>query len=119
MFIRQEGKWFLYPKKVTYTQQGKEYIRWATPSKEWWENFASEWEHTTILKFEDIILTDEQLARFEEIKNMPEDFPNVYEKYVLDGVFNTEELPSTHPFQLLRINKNSLDLWDVLLFGGA
>ena len=119
MFIRQEGKWFLHTQKVKYTQRGKEYVRWATPSKEWWEDFANKWEHTTIVNFEDVILTDEQLERFEEIKNMPEDFPNVYEKYVLDGVFNTEELPSTHPFQMLRINKNNLDLWDVLLFGGV
>jgi len=105
MFIRQEGKWFLHPQKVKYTQQGKEYVRWATPSKEWWENFASKWEYATIINFEEVVLTDAQLARFEEIKNMPEDFPNVYEKYVLDGVFNTEGLPSTHPFQILRIDK--------------
>ena len=119
MLLRQEGKWVLYPHKVKYTQIGKEYERWATPSKEWWEDLAGKWEHIEITSFEAITLTDEQLTRFEEIKDMPEDFPDVYEKYVLNGEFDMEEVPKTHPFQSLRISKDNLDIWDVLLFGGA
>jgi hypothetical protein len=110
MLTKKGSQFQLYPHKVKYTQHGKEQEQWATPSKEWWVEFTNKWEHTQIIEFTEVTLTDEQLARFEEIKNMPEDFTSVYMDYVLDGTFPNEEFPKTHPFMMIKAQKENEQL---------
>ncbi len=106
MLIKDGDCFRLYPWKVRYRQHGQEIEQWALPSKEWWTDFADRWEHTEILEFIEVELTEEQLARFEEIKDMPEDFMEMYIEYILTGnISNEVELPTNHPFQIIKLRK--------------
>ena len=109
MLKRIGGGYQLYPTKVRYIQHGEEIEQWALPDKQWWIDFADKWEHTVIIEFIDVELSDEQIARFEQIEYMPEDFTDIYTDYVLTG--NTDvDLPSNHPFNFVRLAKENKQL---------
>jgi hypothetical protein len=110
MLIRKGNRFELYPHKVKGIRFGEEFEQWATPSKEWWTNIASNHDHTKVTEFTEVTLVEEQLARFEEIRNMPEDFTSVYIDYVLDGAFPDEEFPKTHPFMMIKAQKENEQL---------
>lgn len=109
MIIRKGSQYELYPHKIRYLQHGEEIEQWALPNKEWWVDFADKWEHTEIIEFIEIELTAEQLKRFEDVKNMQEDFTSQYIEYILDGTFS-DDIPKTHPFTVARIVKNTEQL---------
>ena len=101
MLIKKGNRFELYPHKVKYTQHGKEIEQWALPNKEWWIDFADKWEHTEIVGFEEVVLTEEQLARYEQVKTgIPESYASACVDYILDGVF-PEGI--THPLRQLEI----------------
>ena len=103
MLIKKGNHFELYPHKVKYTQHGKEIEQWALPNKQWWVDFAEKWEHTEIIEFTEITLTDEQLSRFEDVKTgIPESFASACVDYILEGVF-PEGI--THPLRQLEIKK--------------
>jgi hypothetical protein len=106
MLARKGSRWELYPHKVKYTQHNEEHEQWALPNKEWWTAFADKWEHTEIIGFTEVELSEEQLKRFEEVSNMPEDFSDIYVEYILNGTF-PNEFPNTHPFMVIKANKNN------------
>ena len=113
MLIKKGNRFELYPHKVKYTQRGKEIEQWALPNKEWWVEFAEKWEHTEIIEFKELELTEAQLRRFEKIKHESESFKNDYINYILNGVF-PEELPKTHPLYLLKLEKENEEMKTVL-----
>ena len=113
MLQRNGSQWRLYPHKVRYIQHGEEIEQWALPNKEWWTDFAEKWDHTEIIEFTEIELTEEQITRFEEIKYMPEDFMEAYIDYVLNGEF-PNEFPKNHPFMLLKAQKEN-EIQDIAL----
>ena len=111
MLIRKGRQWQLYPHKVKYTQHGEEIEQYALPNKEWWKGFAEQWGHTEIIEFTEAELSDEQLTRYEEVKDMPEDFSELYENYILTGDTSDEiELPTNHPFNIIRLRKENIRL---------
>ncbi|MGY0692993.1 hypothetical protein ACW2QC_09420 [Virgibacillus sp. FSP13] len=111
MLQRKGGKWRLYPIRVEYTQHGETIEQWAVEGKEWWIDFAEKWDHTTVEGFTEVELSDEQIARFEQIKDMPEDFMDMYVDYILTGSASDDiELPTNHPFQVIRLKKENESL---------
>ena len=108
MITRKGKQWFLYPHKVKYTQHSEEIEQYALPNKQWWIDFADKWGHTEIIEFTEIDLSDEQLTRYEEVKDMPEDFSELYENYILTGdTSNGFELRTNHPFNIIRLRKEN------------
>lgn len=88
MLIKKGNRFELYPHKVKYIQRGEEYEQWALPNKEWWTDFADRWEHTEIIEFVEVELTEEQQARYEQIKyDIPEAFREACIEYILEGKF--------------------------------
>jgi hypothetical protein len=77
----------LVPLKVRYLQHGEEIEQWALPNRQWWEDFAERWDHTTILEFIEIELTPEQMARYEQVKHMPDGWIDQYTDYILEGKY--------------------------------
>ena len=107
MLIKKGSHFELYPHKVKYTQHGKGIEQWALPNKQWWVDFAEKWEHTEIIEFTEITLTEEQLARFEDVKTgIPESFANACVDYILEGVFPEGV---THPLRQLEIYKQQTE----------
>lgn len=102
MLIKKGSKLKLYPWKVKYTQHGKEIEQWALPSKQWWTDFEQKWEHTELIEFVEVELTEEQAKRAEEIENLriDEGFREMCIEYILDGVFPTGV---EHPLRQLQI----------------
>ena len=107
MLYRNGNQWDLCPYKVRYTQYG-EVLEQYTHDKQWWIDFAEKWEHTNIIEFIDMKYTDEQKARLEEIKNIPEGFGVICSDYVKDGSFPTDW--ADHPLQLIQLRKENTSL---------
>ena len=112
MLIKRGNRFELYPHKVKYNQHGKEIEQWALPNKEWWTDFAEKWEHTEIIEFTEVELTEEQMARFEQISfGLPEAFSSVCTDYILDGKFPEGV---AHPLVKLQLaNKDTLQDEDI------
>ena len=111
MLNRKGNRFELYPHKVKYTQHGETIEQWAFPNKEWWENFADFWDHTEIIEFTELELSAEQISRFKDVQDMPEDFTEAYIEYMLTGVFaDFDHLPSTHPFQIVLLRNENKQL---------
>lgn len=88
MLRKQGSRFVLYPYKVKYTQRGETYEQWALPNKEWWEDFADRWEHTDIIEFIEIELTEEQQKRFSKVEyGISEGFVSECIEYILEGKF--------------------------------
>lgn len=95
----------LCPYKVIYTQHGEHHEQYVG-NKNWWLDFADKWDHTQIIEIVEMDYTDEQLARYEDVKFLPEDFYDIYSNYVADGSFPTEdELELKHPFRMIQLKK--------------
>ncbi|MGK4040967.1 hypothetical protein AB0Y20_01600 [Heyndrickxia oleronia] len=104
MLYRNGNQWDLCPYKVRYTQYG-EVLEQYTHDKQWWIDFAVQWKHTTILEFIDMKYTNEQKARLEEIKYIPEGYGDICSDYVIDGSFPTDWVD--HPLQLIQLRKEN------------
>ena len=108
MLIKKGNRFELYPHKVKYIQRGEEYEQWALPNKEWWTDFADRWEHTEIIEFVEVELTEEQQARYEQIKyDIPEAFREACIEYILDGKFPDEGVSCT--ITKLQMLKNNME----------
>lgn len=105
MLRKENGYLKLYPWMVKYTQHGKTVEQWALPSKEWWTDFADKWEHTEIVEFVEVELTNEQLARAEEIEQLriDEGYRDICIDYILHSQF--PEGPD-HPLRQLQVQEN-------------
>ena len=69
MLYRDNDGLKLASTEVKYTQHGVERTQPIVgEGTEWWIQFAKDWSHTQIISFDEIIYTEEQLERFEEIK---------------------------------------------------
>jgi len=106
MLVRKDGEWSLYTTKVTYTEKGEGKTTWALPDKNWWEDTIAKHDHLELVSFDEVTLTEEQLTRFEEIKEMPDDFPNQYTEYIETGAIS-EELPRNHPMKTMLLEKEN------------
>ncbi len=104
MLIKDGDCFRLYPWKIRYRQHGQEIEQWALPNKQWWTDFAAKWEHTEILEFIEVELTEAQLERAAEIEAMPldEGYRSMAIEYILHGVFPEGV---THPLRSLQIYK--------------
>lgn len=114
MLVRKNGEWSLYPQKVIYSENGQNKESWALPNVEWWNDIIAKHDHLELINIEEIQLTQEQMNRFEEIKNMPDDFQDVYIEYVLNGNFPEMDFPKGHSFHALKIEKENERLKDEL-----
>ena len=104
MLYRNQGReWAICLYKVKYIQHGEE-LEQYTHDKQWWIDFADRWEHTEIVEFIDVAATDEQLARLEEIKHIPDGFGYECSQYVEFGVF-PEGI--NHPLKTLQTTKEN------------
>ena len=113
MLVRKGNHFELYPHKVKYTQHGETIEQWALPNKQWWIDFADKWEHTTIIEFTEVHLTQEQLSRFEDVKTgIPESYASSCIDYILDGSF-PEGI--THPLRELQIYNQQVEQDEILL----
>ena len=106
MLTKKGNRFELYPHKVRYMQHGQEIEQWALPNKEWWTDFAEKWEHTEIIEFVEVELTEEQAKRAEEIEQLPMDegFREICIDYIMGGVF-PEGI--NHPLRQLQIQKEN------------
>lgn len=99
MLIYKDGKWQLATHIVKFTHNG-EYQEVYTIDPQYWLDFAERWKDTfTLHETVDFTPTEEQKMRYENIKNMPEDFGDIYAQYVADGtILDITHLLVTHPF---------------------
>lgn len=104
MLYRKNGEWKLCSHKLKYEQFGKQYETYAHDLN-WWEEFVSIWSHTKIISIENVIYTEEQLSRYEQIKYLPEDFGHVYSVFVENGeIINDEYIVPNHPLRLVLLS---------------
>src|SRR5699024_1057276 len=91
--------------------------KWALPNKDWWTNTADKHEHITVHEFIEVEVTEDMRKRYEEIKDMPEDFFDIYVEYILTGDTSDDvELPINHPFNIVRLRKSDKKLKSTIDF---
>ena len=110
MIFYKNRKWHLCTEKVHYAQRGEEIEQYVgAEGKDWWVNFERKHEHTKIIEFVDVVATDEQLARLDEVNqlNIGDGFSAVLGGYVEDGAFPDD---TNHPIVLLQLKKENEQL---------
>ena len=107
--LQHDGRRFrLYPYKAKFVDRnGNEKVKWALPSKEWWESTAS--KHGFEVEFEEIELSEEQQRRYELIRQMeaPEGFRTDAIDFILEGTL-PERL--SHPLWQLKADVSIEDM---------
>lgn len=107
MLYRKGRQWMLCPYKINYMQHGEQHEQYAS-EKDWWLDFEGQWEHTKIIGIIEVEYTDEQVARYEDVRFMPEDFSDIYSAYVEFGSFpDRDDLQLGHPFRLVQLKKEN------------
>ena len=99
-------------KKIRYSQNGEEIIQYVREEgQQWWIDFAAEWDHTEIIEFIDVIPTQEQTERLNEIKHLNESLGGVCSDYVELGVFPNEPGHALETLQLKKITTHFEGCW--------
>ena len=104
--------------KVRYTDNGEEFERYVgEEGQEWWIDFDDKWDHLKIIEFIEVEPTDEQLRRFEEVKDIDANLFTLND-YIENGVLG-------EGLELLRMRKENkelqqllADLTEIVLMGG-
>lgn len=118
MLLKTIDGYELATSKVVYTKNGEQIEQVVgEEGQQWWLDFAEKWEHTSVIEFTDMVYTDEQLARFEEIKDLDVS-DGIANNYVMDGVIG-------EGLGMLALQKKNAelelllaDLTEVVLLGG-
>lgn len=99
MLTYKDGKWQLATHIVKFTHT-EGYREVYTIDPQYWRDFAERWKDTfTLHEIVEFTPTNEQKMRYENVKNMPEDFCDIYSQYVADGtILDIAHLLVTHPF---------------------
>jgi len=97
MLEYKEG-WQLAKFSIRMLDNGEERIvKVVNPA--WWQDMEEKVEHLTIISIDKIVVTEEQKARYANVKNMPEDFGDIYSQYVEFGtIADHAHLLVSHPF---------------------
>lgn len=93
MLYYENNKWHISTLKVEYMQDREtleNYI--GAEGKRWWNELAGLHENIEIVKFIDLNITNEQLARLEEINqlNIGDGYSEVVGMYVMRDIFPDE-----------------------------
>ena len=107
MIFYKNRKWHMCSEKVRYTQNGEEITQFVgAEGHDWWLDFEQKHSHTEIIEFVDVVATDEQLARLDEVNqlNIGDGFSAVLGGYVEDGAFPDD---TNHPIVLLQLKKEN------------
>ncbi len=93
--------------------KGNEKEKYALPSKEWWESAAQ--RQGFDVEFEEITLTEEQLERYEKIKDVdiPEAQRSICIDYIIEGEIEPEDeegtarkMSANHPLREVWIDES-------------
>lgn len=115
MIFYKNREWHICTEKVRYTQHNQEITQHVgAEGKEWWIDFADKWEHTEIIEFKDVIATQDQLSRLEEINRLDigEGYREILGNYVANGKFPEGY---NHPLKNLKLEKENLTLSNYVL----
>lgn len=107
MIYYKNNQWHMCDEKVKYIQHGEEITQYVgSEGHGWWVDFANTWEHTEIIEFIDVVATNEQLSRLEEINNLniSDGYSDICSNYVELGQF-PEEL--NNPLRQLQLKKEN------------
>lgn len=102
MLTYKNGKWQLATHIVKFTHT-EGYREVYTIDVEYWQGFAERWKETfTLHEIVEFTPSQEQKMRYENVKNMPEDFGDIYSQYVEFGtIADHAHLLVSHPFVAL------------------
>ena len=105
MILYKNRKWHMCSEKIRYMQHGEEIEQFVgAEGHDWWIDFEQKHEHTEIIEFVDVVATNEQLARLDEVNqlNIGDGFGEMLGNYVRDGIFPDG---FTHPLRNLQLQK--------------
>jgi hypothetical protein len=118
MLLKTIDGYELATSKVVYTKNGEQIEQVVgEEGQQWWLNFAEKWDHTNIIEFTDVVYTDEQLARLEEVKNL-DISDSVASEYVMEGIIGEGLEMLTLQKKNAELESLLADLTEVVLLGG-
>lgn len=110
MVYTEDNEYKLRKEAIVYTRGDEEYTQVVVEGRQWWIDFEAKWEDMAIVEFKDIAYTDEQLQRFEEIKDIDAN-EDLLSEYVMSGEARGE-------LEILAIKQLMADLTETVLLGG-
>lgn len=102
MLTYKDGKWQLASHIVKFNHT-EGYREVYAIDVDYWREFAERWKETfTLHEIAEFTPSQEQKLRYENIKDMPEDFGDIYSQYVEFGTISDHaHLLVSHPFVTL------------------
>ena len=118
MIFKNNGLLELPKLKVKYTKGNETIEQFITEEgKQWWFDFDAKWDDIEIIEFIDVSYTQDQLDRFEEIKEIKAN-EEVLSEYVINGTLGE----GLGEFKLKKENdylrERLADLTEIVLMGG-
>lgn len=113
MVYKDNNELKLAQENITYTRNTEQFTQEVVEGREWWTDFEAKHEDMHIVEFKTIVYTDEQLARFEEIKAMD----------ISEGILNDYVIENKigEGLEMLALKKENRDLQALVagIIGGA
>jgi len=108
LLYEKDNELKLSDKKVIFTERGEQKEKYiGLEGEQWWNELASKHGHINIVEIQSANYTDEQLARYEEVKSLKGDIDEL-RNYILDGTMSEttpEEIKSITELKLKKENK--------------
>lgn len=113
----------LAEEQITYIHGDKTVTKpIGSEGKDWWLEFEKEWQDMKIIEIKPFVATEEQLKKFEEIKDLPEDNLAEAMYYMENGEFPTPPpepapKPSVEEMQIATMEAIG-EIYALLVMGG-
>lgn len=118
-----DEKFKLAEEQITYIHRDEKVTKpIGSEGKDWWIEFEKQWEDMKIIEIKPFIPSEEQLKRFEEIKDFPEDNLAEAMYYMKNGEFpapphEPKPKPSVEEMQVATMEAIG-EIYALLVMGG-
>ena len=106
MLYEKNNELELSDKKVIFTERGEQKEKYiGIEGEQWWNDLANKHEHINIVEIVEVNYTDEQLERFEKVKDIIGDTGEL-EDYIENGNIN----PENEKFKIIFLERENEEL---------
>ena len=114
LLYEKDNELKLSDKKVIFTERGEQKEKYiGLEGEQWWNELASKHGHINIVEIQSANYTDEQLARYEEVKSLKGDIDEL-RNYILDGTMSETTPEEIKTITELKLKKENQELEGVL-----
>lgn len=117
----KDNQWNICTEKIIYVQYGENVEQYVgAEGRGWWVDFAEKWEHTEIVEFVEVVVTEEQVQRLEDVnqRNVGDGYSETLGEYVINGIEPVQKDETVEPTEMELLGQQITDLEILILTGG-